>query len=79
MCRIPLLHPVLTSLSGANVLGEVRGKCAEAGFNSYVTKPVDFGELSNVLVRFMDPAEPGKPIEFMKPEKSEKIHKTSSH
>lgn len=50
----------------ANVLGDVYQKCVDAGFNSYITKPVDFKELSTVLMTFMDPAEPERPIEFMK-------------
>ncbi|GAB7360920.1 hypothetical protein MBLNU230_g0905t1 [Neophaeotheca triangularis] len=58
-------HAPIIALS-ANVLGDVYQKCVEAGFNSYMTKPVDFKELSNVLMRFMDPVEPGKPHEFMK-------------
>ncbi|KAF2664808.1 hypothetical protein BT63DRAFT_379101 [Microthyrium microscopicum] len=41
----------------ANVLGDVYAKCAEAGFNSYVTKPVDFKELRDALVKFLDPPE----------------------
>lgn len=60
-------HMPIIALS-ANVLGDVYAKCVEAGFNSYVTKPVDFKELSNVLVRFLDPPEgkKGKEPEFMK-------------
>lgn len=49
----------------ANVLGDVYAKCADAGFNSYVTKPVDFKELSIVMLKYLDPADPGRPIEFM--------------
>jgi CheY-like chemotaxis protein len=41
-------------------------KCVEAGFNSYITKPVDFKELSTVLMMFMNPTDPSKPLEFMK-------------
>lgn len=50
----------------ANVLGDVYEKCVEAGFNSYMTKPVDFKELSTVLMTFMDPSDPSIPHEFMK-------------
>jgi CheY-like chemotaxis protein len=57
-------HLPIIALS-ANVLGDVYAKCAEAGFNSYVTKPVDFKELSIVMLKYLDPADPGKPIEFM--------------
>ena len=39
--------------------------CVDAGFNSYLTKPVDFKELSTVLMAFMDPADPAKPHPFM--------------
>lgn len=53
----------------ANVLGDVYSKCVDAGFNSYVTKPVDFKELSSVMLDFLDPEEPGKPIEFMRMKK----------
>ncbi|EAT89406.2 hypothetical protein SNOG_02675 [Parastagonospora nodorum SN15] len=53
----------------ANVLGDVYAKCAEAGFNSYVTKPVEFKQLSIVMTKFLDPADPSKPPEFMKSKK----------
>lgn len=58
-------HLPIVALS-ANVLGDVYQKCLEAGFNSYMTKPVDFKELSTVLMAFMDPTDPEKPHEFMK-------------
>lgn len=54
----------------ANVLGDVYSKCAEAGFNSYVTKPVEFKELAAVMVKFLDPVDPSKPHEFMRPRKN---------
>ncbi|KAF2088504.1 hypothetical protein K490DRAFT_18919, partial [Saccharata proteae CBS 121410] len=57
-------HLPIIALS-ANVLGDVYMKCVEAGFNSYVTKPVDFKELSAVMTTFLDPVEPGKAHEFM--------------
>jgi CheY-like chemotaxis protein len=50
-------HPII-ALS-ANVLGD-------AGFNSYVTKPVAFKELSLVMTKFVDPPDPSKPPELMK-------------
>ncbi|KEQ61128.1 uncharacterized protein M437DRAFT_52382 [Aureobasidium melanogenum CBS 110374] len=53
----------------ANVMGDVYAKCVDAGFNSYVTKPVDFKELSTVMLTFLDPADPKQPIEFMKQKK----------
>jgi len=62
-------HPHIPIIAlSANVLGDVYSKCVDAGFNSYVTKPVDFKELSTVLMAFLDPLEDakGKPLEFMK-------------
>jgi CheY-like chemotaxis protein len=60
-------HPHLPIIAlSANVLGDVYQKCVEAGFNSYITKPVDFKELSTVLMMFMNPTDPSKPLEFMK-------------
>ena len=59
-------HLPIIALS-ANVLGDVYAKCVEAGFNSYVTKPVEFKELSLVLTKFLDPEDRSKPHEFMRP------------
>lgn len=61
-------HVPIVALS-ANVLGDVWAKCVESGFNNYVTKPVDFKELGNVMLKFMDPSDPKRPIEFMKAKK----------
>ncbi|KAL2021132.1 hypothetical protein VTK56DRAFT_7438 [Thermocarpiscus australiensis] len=36
----------------ANVMSDVQEKCVEAGFNDYVTKPVDFIDLSRALLKF---------------------------
>ncbi|KAH6850931.1 hypothetical protein B0I37DRAFT_306897 [Chaetomium sp. MPI-CAGE-AT-0009] len=36
----------------ANVMSDVHEKCVEAGFNDYVTKPVDFIDLSRALAKF---------------------------
>ncbi|KAK3321221.1 hypothetical protein B0T19DRAFT_360093 [Cercophora scortea] len=36
----------------ANVMSDVQEKCVQAGFSDYVTKPVDFIDLSNALSRF---------------------------
>ncbi|KAK4212885.1 hypothetical protein QBC37DRAFT_185107 [Rhypophila decipiens] len=36
----------------ANVMSDVQEKCIEAGFSDYVTKPVDFINLSKALSRF---------------------------
>lgn len=57
-------HPII-ALS-ANVLGDVYEKCIEAGFNSYVTKPVEFKQLSLVMTKFLDPSDPSKAPELMK-------------
>ncbi|KAH7410177.1 hypothetical protein DE146DRAFT_341137 [Phaeosphaeria sp. MPI-PUGE-AT-0046c] len=53
----------------ANVLGDVYAKCVEAGFNSYVTKPVAFKQLSLVMTKFLDPVDPTKQAEMMKAQK----------
>lgn len=39
----------------ANVMADVMEKCVQAGFNSYVTKPVDFKELSRAMSELLDP------------------------
>ena len=57
-------HIPIVALS-ANVLDDVWQKCKEAGFNSYLTKPVEFKELSDVMTAYLDPEDPSKPIEFM--------------
>ncbi|KAK4455492.1 hypothetical protein QBC34DRAFT_390065 [Podospora aff. communis PSN243] len=36
----------------ANVMSDVQEKCVQAGFNDYLTKPVDFVDLSNALSKF---------------------------
>lgn len=53
----------------ANVLGDVYAKCVDAGFNSYVTKPVEFKELSLVMTKFLDPEDPNALPDFMRPRK----------
>ncbi|KAM3413790.1 hypothetical protein BST61_g10474 [Cercospora zeina] len=68
-------HLPVIALS-ANVLGDVYQKCVEAGFNSYMTKPVDFKELSQVLMTFMDPSDPSKPHAFMKLKYGQHPHKS---
>lgn len=55
----------------ANVLGDVYQKCVDAGFNSYMTKPVDFKELSGLLMGFMDPVDASRPHEMMKLKRGE--------
>lgn len=39
----------------ANVMEDVMEKCTAAGFDSYVTKPVDFVDLSNAMKDLLDP------------------------
>lgn len=36
----------------ANVMSDVQEKCVAAGFNAYVTKPVDFVELSTAMSKY---------------------------
>ena len=36
----------------ANVMSDVHDKCVAAGFSDYVTKPVDFIDLSRALSKF---------------------------
>lgn len=58
-------HLPIIALS-ANVLGDVWAKCVEAGFNSYLTKPVEFRELSDVMTAALDTSKEASPLEFMK-------------
>jgi DNA-binding response OmpR family regulator len=50
-------HPQLPMIAlSANVMSDVQDKCLRAGFNSYVTKPVDFIQLSTSIAQyFIDP------------------------
>lgn len=57
-------HMPVVALS-ANVLGDVYAKCVDAGFNSYVTKPVDFKELSDVMILFLDSKDDPASQQFM--------------
>lgn len=36
----------------ANVMSDVQEKCIAAGFSDYVTKPVDFIDLSRAMAKF---------------------------
>jgi CheY-like chemotaxis protein len=36
----------------ANVMNDVQEKCATAGFNDFVTKPVDFVDLSTAMSKY---------------------------
>lgn len=62
--KYPLMPIIALS---ANVMAEVIEKCMAAGFNSYVTKPVDFQNLSSEMARFLDREDPNKPHELMRP------------
>ncbi|KAK3387082.1 hypothetical protein B0H63DRAFT_392376 [Podospora didyma] len=46
------LGPLPIIALSANVMSDVQEKCVSAGFNDYVTKPVDFIDLSNSLSKF---------------------------
>jgi len=46
----------------ANVMADVLDKCVQAGFNSYVTKPVDFKLLSEAMSNLLDPGGGGGPV-----------------
>jgi CheY-like chemotaxis protein len=52
----------------ANVMADVLEKCVRAGFNSYLTKPVDFKALSTAMSSLLDPTKPIGPNTFMKNE-----------
>jgi len=52
--------PIPIVALSANVLDDVWQKCKEAGFNSYLTKPVEFKELSDVMTQHLDPDEAEK-------------------
>lgn len=46
-------HPKLPIIAlSANVMSDVQDKCIEAGFSDYVTKPVDFIDLSTAMSKF---------------------------
>ncbi|KAI9685451.1 MAG: hypothetical protein M1822_004582 [Bathelium mastoideum] len=66
------LPPMPMIALSANVLGDVHAKCAEVGFNAYVTKPVEFEQLKTVMVDLLDPADPKRPLPFMKIHKGAK-------
>lgn len=36
----------------ANVMSDVQDKCSAAGFSDYVTKPVDFVDLSKAMSKY---------------------------
>ncbi|KAI8810045.1 hypothetical protein BJ742DRAFT_801976 [Cladochytrium replicatum] len=46
--------PVRIVALTANVAGDVREKCTQAGFSSYLSKPIDFGMLRNEVATSID-------------------------
>jgi CheY-like chemotaxis protein len=52
----------------ANVMADVLEKCVRAGFNSYLTKPVDFKALSTAMSSLLDPTTVIGPTTFTKNE-----------
>lgn len=44
----------------ANVLGDVKEDCAKAGFDSFLTKPVEFKDFSDVVTQLLDPGDQSK-------------------
>ncbi|KAI1388798.1 uncharacterized protein F4822DRAFT_258331 [Hypoxylon trugodes] len=46
------LRPMPIIALSANVMSDVQEKCAAAGFSDYVTKPVDFVDLSTAMSKF---------------------------
>lgn len=50
--KLPLVPIIALS---ANVMSDVAGKCATAGFSNYVAKPVDFEVLSSAIKELLDP------------------------
>jgi CheY-like chemotaxis protein len=46
-------HPRMPIIAlSANVMSDVHDKCVTAGFSDYVTKPVDFIDLSRAMSKF---------------------------
>ena len=39
----------------ANVIGDVIDRCLDVGFNSYLSKPVEFKALCKAMTELMDP------------------------
>ena len=50
-------HTPIIALS-ANVIGDVLDRCIDAGFNSYLSKPVEFKALSQAITRLLDSSRP---------------------
>lgn len=62
------MYPLMPIIAlSANVMAEVIEKCMVAGFNSYITKPVDFQSLSSEMMRFLDKEDTTNPHELMRP------------
>ncbi len=50
----------------ANVMADVIEKCVSAGFSDYVTKPVDFKQLSKAMTDLVSPSDPSKSHKLMR-------------
>ncbi len=50
----------------ANVMADVLDKCVQAGFSNYVTKPVDFKDLSKAMSDLLDPTQAADATTLMK-------------
>ena len=53
----------------ANVLGDVYEACANVGFDSFLTKPVDFKDLGDVMWKILEPDGGAPSLEFMRQER----------
>ncbi|KAI9653016.1 MAG: hypothetical protein M1831_006223 [Alyxoria varia] len=59
-------EPIPIVALSANVLGDVYEACANVGFNSFLTKPVDFKDLGDVMYKFLEPEGGVAPVEFLR-------------
>lgn len=59
-------HPTSPIIAlSANVLGDVYDECVKARFNSYISKPIEFKELSSVITKILDLVDAGKSVELL--------------
>lgn len=59
-------QPMPVIALSANVMADVLDRCVEAGFNDYVTKPVDFKALSQAMSDLLDRPDPSKSPDLMR-------------